>query len=619
MSTTSIDYAVSGFVRHRFVRALWASLFVAVITWTTWGWLQTAIVNTAPDFSIGTTLLAAPFFLMFVAMIVFAIKFSVDALQGMHRRVMALLLIGGWAYLFYLFATQLPKPIIWQGEDIGWDVRAYTPAQMVGAAATMVFRIAGVIVAIEALRQAFWQLTIDRERFLAARGWRPPTAIGNGSFRRSLGLPGFVSKFQHGGTRLALIYYLIALINVGLIAAPLSPFWLESVQAQWGETIVLYAAGGILVALVVLIIAGWALDRFAERFATKMYQGVRDWDRRAPVVFLRTFDQDDNRLRIRALDPIARLPAGIGRSRTMDEMLLEHASPYGPIIAIGDPRDSKLPLGAARIFVPGQGQAWQEWVRGIVEPAKAIVMSPNDTEGVKWELALLAQGEFAQRVIYLANPELPHETNTRLFASFAPGGAGPEIRRGQIPIAAFTDPEAGWRVITARAASLEAYAIGLNLALQRLFGHVGVSLGEDVTVMDRATVPQLVHMGEEAMKKGDHAQATEAYQRAASYASATGETLDEAARLSLMAESALQIGRIDLASPAIARAQEIYAQAPDAPRKSVAQCAKAEALLREAENRNDEARAAWTRARTLYIETKDRKEAAACEARLRKL
>lgn len=618
MSTTSIDYAVSGFVRHRFVRALWSSLFVAVTTWTVVSWLQSGFFSgSTQEFSIGTTLLAAPFFLMFIAMLVFAVKFAVDAVQGTHRRLTALLLVAGWAYLFYLFAMQLPKPIVWQGEDIGWDVATYTPAQMTGAAATMVLRLAGVIVAVEAFSQALWQLTIDRERFLAARGWRPKSSVGNGSFRRSLGLPGFVSMFQHGGTRLALIYYLIALINVALLAAPLSPFWLESVQAQWGERAVLYAAGAALVLIVVLIVAGWALDRFAERFATKMYQGVRDWDERAPVVFLRTFDQDDNRLRVRALDPIARLPAGIGRSRTMDELLLEHASPYGPVIAIGDPRDSKLPLGAARIFVPGQGQAWQEWVRGIAEASKAIVMCPNDTEGVRWELELLAHGDFAHRLVYLANPELPKETNARLFASFAPGGAGPEIRRGQIPIAAFTDPENGWRVITARGPSLEAYAIGLNLALQRLFGLAGVPIGEEVTLIDRATVPQLVNMGEEAMKKRDYPKAMAAYQKASQYAAATGETQAEAERLTLMAEAALQIGRVDIASPAILRAQEIYAQAPDSPRTSLAHCAKAEALLREAENRHEEARAAWTRARDIYAQAGDRKQAAACAAKLR--
>ena len=243
-------------------------------------------------------------------------------------------------------------------------------------------------------------------------------------------------------------------------------------------------------------------------------------------------------------------------------------------------------------------------------------MSPNDTEGVKWELALLAQGDFAHRLVYLANPELPNETNVRLFASFAPPGAAPEIRRGQIPIAAFTDPEKGWRVLTARAPSLEAYTIGLNLALQRLFGLTGVPIDDETSVIDRASQEQLVEMGAEAMAKRDYAQAMAAYQKAALIASATGETRAEAERLTLMAEAALQIGRVDIASPAVLRAQEIYAAAPDSPRKNLAHCAKAEALLREAENRHEEARAAWARARDLYAEAGDREETAACAAHL---
>ena len=68
-------------------------------------------------------------------------------------------------------------------------------------------------------------------------------------------------------------------------------------------------------------------------------------------------NQDDDRVPVTGGDVFARWPAGISRSRTLDEVLLEHGSPYGPVLAIGDPRDPVPPLGAGAR--PGQARARQ--------------------------------------------------------------------------------------------------------------------------------------------------------------------------------------------------------------------------------------------------------------------
>ena len=49
-------------------------------------------------------------------------------------------------------------------------------------------------------------------------------------------------------------------------------------------------------------------------------------------------------------DPLLKLTAGVAQARMLDEILLEDASPYGPVQAIGDPTEGIPPLGAARIF-----------------------------------------------------------------------------------------------------------------------------------------------------------------------------------------------------------------------------------------------------------------------------
>jgi hypothetical protein len=191
-------------------------------------------------------------------------------------------------------------------------------------------------------------------------------------------------------------------------------------------------------------------------------------------VFLRAFDQDALKLKARSVDPVVRFPAGCGEARTMDEILLEHASPYGPVIAIGDPRNPIPPLGAARVYVPDAGSGWQNVVASLVQSAHAVVMCPNASEGVKWEIDLLASAEGRVRVIYIANPELNGADNMALLAQ---AGEMPALPRGQQPIAAFRDPQAGWRLLTtAQQPCVQTYTVALNTALQALLGTKGVPL-----------------------------------------------------------------------------------------------------------------------------------------------
>jgi hypothetical protein len=150
---------------------------------------------------------------------------------------------------------------------------------------------------------------------------------------------------------------------------------------------------------------------------------------------------------------------------------LEHASCYGPVIAIGDPRDPVPPLGAARVFAPDDGQDWQTIVRALVGASKAVVICPNETDGVKWELDLIATEGVRSRAIYLANPELPAATNDMLFARISPEGAALVMSKRQTPIVAFLDPQRGWRVLTtSRRPCVQTYVIALNMALQALLG-----------------------------------------------------------------------------------------------------------------------------------------------------
>src|SRR5690606_30813266 len=141
----------------------------------------------------------------------------------------------------------------------------------------------GALIFYEVLREAWWQLTVAAGDFRAVRGWRPSPWRLITTFRRYLGLPSFLSYV--GRRRLV----------ATLLASP------GEQTEDFNPAIVIGSMAALL--LLNLVGAGALLSRVADRRATRLYQNVREWDGRAPIVFLRAFDQDKARLRATGGDP----------------------------------------------------------------------------------------------------------------------------------------------------------------------------------------------------------------------------------------------------------------------------------------------------------------------------
>ena len=471
----SIDGAANGYVRHRFLRALAASFVVGA----TFGILALTLVGTVHALTVGDAAVAlvAPLGVLmvlaiFLLPIMLIVAFAGGIIDILHRRLVgfALFLLGLVGMLTLIIG------VIYAGGTLaGFDMTTPTnpePMPTRDALAFGAFSIVGALVCFEILIEGWWQLTVNRDSFRAVRGWRPPSWRLLSAFRRYLGLPSFLSYVGKKRRIVTLLYFGVAVLNLGLLTVVMLPPLLGGADVKSTSNFdpaPLYTALALLL-LLNLAGVGNLLARVADKRATGLYQRVRDWDARPPIVFLRAFDQDDHKLKCRGGDPFARWPAGVGRSRTLDEILLEHASPYGPVIAIGDPRDATPPLGAARVFVPGEGSGWQDVVRGLAAASKAVVMCPNSGEGVQWELDLIAQAQGRLRVIFLASPDLDREANVALFQRLVP--QMPDIKAKHAPLAAY-ECDGAWRVLTAKRLSVESYTAALNMALQSLFGARG--------------------------------------------------------------------------------------------------------------------------------------------------
>jgi hypothetical protein len=146
-----------------------------------------------------------------------------------------------------------------------------------------------------------------------------------------------------------------------------------------------------------------ALFRFlAGRLARLSAENLAQVDKRPPILFLRSFNEDQVRLDrpkrgyIRGLMPVW------GPS-TVDRALLEEFTPLGPAVAIGVP-GQRAPFGASRTYV--SDSEWKETVAQIARGARAIVMVLDDTEGVNWELSHIVESGYLPKTICFLPPRL---------------------------------------------------------------------------------------------------------------------------------------------------------------------------------------------------------------------
>src|SRR5262249_19578153 len=138
---------------------------------------------------------------------------------------------------------------------------------------------------------------------------------------------------------------------------------------------------------------------------TSGYEAAREQDPRPPILFLRSFRDDRVRARRRERTIASTLLSPGGRPRSIDEALLDAASPYGPVVAIGNPEETTIPYGAARQSV--SNEEWQMAITLLAREARCIVVAIDETEGVRWEEDMILREGLTHKAIVLVNPSLP--------------------------------------------------------------------------------------------------------------------------------------------------------------------------------------------------------------------
>ena len=221
---SSIDRAAGGYVPHRFVRSLAASVIVmfvfnpltgTVIVWSNilrYGSAMYGGEETLASLLVQTPLILAAALLAPLVAATLA-NIVTDLLP---QRIVALILIvcGALAARFTV-VTLLAWTVFWWVPDSNYH------------GVDKVFLVAlgwlGTLCVFEVLRFSWWQLTVPKDAFLAVMGWRPPALRIGDQFRRQIGLPSFLAFSKRDTFITALLYYAVAMLNVGLLMALLLP------------------------------------------------------------------------------------------------------------------------------------------------------------------------------------------------------------------------------------------------------------------------------------------------------------------------------------------------------------------------------------------------------------
>jgi hypothetical protein len=118
-------------------------------------------------------------------------------------------------------------------------------------------------------------------------------------------------------------------------------------------------------------------------------------DRRAPILFLRSFDDDEKQRFASSQKALLDF--------SLETRLSNHFSRFGPFVAIGSPKEAVPQPGAARVLL--SNDEWQPRVVRWMKDAQVIIMYSGKTHWVNWELRQVIENACSTRLILMI-PEI---------------------------------------------------------------------------------------------------------------------------------------------------------------------------------------------------------------------
>lgn len=298
-----------------------------------------------------------------------------------------------------------------------------------------------------------------------------PTSLEHIKLRRWRAL----TLFSLSSICFAGVSVLLFVLPVAPSAALMSVHLPRSPGATWlpGYDRITVAAVNLLIVIFAIIglamLAGF-VRRMGRRTVRSTLLERQALDARAPILFLRAFGDDQVALPPPRLPLLGYLYDVGNRQTSLDVMLLEEGTDYGPVVALGNPKDPVPPYGAARGYFADE--SWQDAVRRLAYDSAALVICLDDTDGIWWEVAHIRERGLAAKTLFLLHPKFRATSDTGDFLATAIERLGV---KEQVDIASaatcctigfFLGPDGIWQVGLSRAGSRIGYLLMLRWFLR---------------------------------------------------------------------------------------------------------------------------------------------------------
>jgi hypothetical protein len=186
------------------------------------------------------------------------------------------------------------------------------------------------------------------------------------------------------------------------------------------------------------------------------------------VLFLRSFQDDTVALAAPPSGFTYKLFGYADRNKTLDEVLLEEGTTFGPVVALGNPNDPVPPYGAARGYA--KHSDWRKMVSELMEASVAIVICVDETPSLWWEIEHVSRNGHLVKTLMLLHPKFAAKDSTskiirKIEQAFALSLSGAGSEHGQI-FGFWLDTTIGLRVGVASRYSRAHYLLMLRWFLR---------------------------------------------------------------------------------------------------------------------------------------------------------
>lgn len=190
------------------------------------------------------------------------------------------------------------------------------------------------------------------------------------------------------------------------LSAALSPvgIHLTGILAH-AELIPMYASSVSAAGFIPLFALGAMGRWYARRLTAPTATQTLTADPRAPMVLLRSFSDDESRVRP-SLWSRRRVWKDawrntVRRSVTLEWIIADTLSKFGPLVALGQPGEHIPPEGAARDQASGD---WHNEITKLLEHGSLVVAIVGESPGFEWEVEWLARSGKLDRVLFVMPP-----------------------------------------------------------------------------------------------------------------------------------------------------------------------------------------------------------------------